>query len=310
MVLVSFGGPEGPDDVEPFLRNVTRGRDVPPARLAQVAEQYARFGGVSPLNGQCRALLSAIRRDFAVHGVALPVYWGNRNWHPYLGETLAQMRAHGITRALAFITSPYSSYSSCRQYLEEFERAAFPVVRLGPFFDHPGFVEPMAGNTARALVGTDPAARAVLFTAHSIPLSMAAGCAYRDQIAHAARLVAARAGVDSYELVWQSRSGPPHVPWLEPDIGAAITAAAGAGARDIVVVPIGFISDHMEVVHDLDLAARAVADGAGARMHRAATVGTDSRFVAMVRELAGAAIDPHAPRPYCTATCCPATIHP
>src|SRR5690606_26674487 len=234
VVLVSFGGPEGPDDVMPFLANVTRGRDVPPERLAEVAEHYQHFGGVSPINQQCRDLLAAIRADFAAHGLDLPVYWGNRNWHPMLADTVAQMRDDGVRRALAFVTSAYGGYSSCRQYLEDIAaaRAAVgpdaPVIdKLRHYYDHPGFIEPNVEALREALAKIDPTRRAttrVVFVAHSIPLSMAAaagpeGGLYEAQLQQVARLVSAAAAPDlPYDLVWQSRSGPPHVPWLEPDI--------------------------------------------------------------------------------------------
>ncbi|PWU44522.1 ferrochelatase [Micromonospora globispora] len=301
LVLVSFGGPERPEDVMPFLQNVTRGRGVPPERLAEVAEHYLHFGGVSPINQQCRELLAAIRADFAAHGVDLPVYWGNRNWDPMLADTVAQMRDDGVKRALAFVTSAYGGYSSCRQYQEDIAaaRAAVgqdaPVIdKLRQFWDHPGFVEPHADAVKAALAQLDPAKRdttRIVFTAHSVPVSAAAtagphGGRYTAQLEEAARLVHAAAAPDlPYDLVWQSRSGPPQVPWLEPDIRDHLTALAEQGVTSVVVSPIGFVSDHLEVVWDLDTEALETAKQLGLEFVRAGTPGTDPRFVAMVREL-------------------------
>ena len=303
VVLVSFGGPEGMDDVRPFLENVTRGRGVPPERLAEVVEHYRHFGGVSPINQQCRDLLAAIEADFAAHGLDLPVYWGNRNWHPMLADTVAQMRDAGVRRALAFVTSAYGGYSSCRQYLDDIAaaRAAVgdgaPVIdKLRHFADHPGFVEPHADAVRAALDTLDPARRAttrLVFTAHSIPLSMARTAGppehrgrYVTQLEETAALVAARAAPDlRWDLVWQSRSGPPQVPWLEPDVNDHLTAIAAQGVTGVVVSPIGFVSDHLEVVWDLDTEAAATAKNLGLDFARAGTPGTDPRFVAMVREL-------------------------
>ncbi|KKJ99515.1 ferrochelatase [Micromonospora sp. HK10] len=301
LVLVSFGGPERPEDVEPFLQNVTRGRGVPPERLAEVVQHYLHFGGVSPINQQCRDLLAAIRADFAGHGVDLPVYWGNRNWDPMLADTVARMRDDGVRRALAFVTSAYGGYSSCRQYQEDIAaaRAAVgpdaPVIeKLRQFWDHPGFVEPHADAVRAALAQLDPAKRdttRVVFTAHSVPTSMAAtagphGGRYTAQLAETARLVHAAAAPDlPYDLVWQSRSGPPQVPWLEPDINDHLATLAEQGVTAVVVSPIGFVSDHLEVVWDLDTEALETAKQLGLDFVRAGTPGTDPRFVAMVREL-------------------------
>ncbi|MEU5528114.1 ferrochelatase [Micromonospora chersina] len=308
LVLVSFGGPERPEDVLPFLQNVTRGRGVPPERLAEVAEHYLHFGGVSPINQQCRDLLAAIREDFAAHGVDLPVYWGNRNWDPMLADTVAQMRDDGIQRALAFVTSAYGGYSSCRQYQEDIAaaRAAVgpdaPLIeKLRQFWDHPGFVEPHADAVRAALAQLDPARRdstRLVFTAHSVPVSAAAtagphGGRYTAQLAEAARLVHAAAAPDlPYDLVWQSRSGPPQVPWLEPDVNDHLATLAGQGVTGVVVSPIGFVSDHLEVVWDLDTEALDTAKQLGLDFVRAGTPGTDPRFVAMVRELV---LERHAP---------------
>jgi ferrochelatase len=300
LLVVSFGGPEGPDDVMPFLENVLRGRNVPRERMLEVAEHYQQFGGVSPINEQNRQLIAALERELAAHGPRLPIYWGNRNWHPFLVEALEQMASDGVRRALAFVTSAYSSYSGCRQYREDIARAQqevggdaakIPVDKLRVFFNHPGFIDPMVEST-RAAIDRLPAERRadahMLFTAHSIPRGMADNCRYEGQLAEACRLVADGAGIadNRWELVYQSRSGPPHQPWLEPDVCDRIAELHAAGAlSDLVIVPIGFISDHLEVLYDLDHEARAVCDELGVRMERAATVGVHPRFVAMIREL-------------------------
>lgn len=304
LLILSFGGPEGPGDVLPFLRTVTRGRNVPDERLAVVAEQYELFGGRSPINAQCRALKAAVEVDFAANDVDLPVYWGNRNWHPFVADTVAEMAADGVTRALVFVTSAFGSYSGCRQYREDLAAAAADVGDGAPtldklrlYFNHPGFIEPMAANMVAAVdklraAGDNWSAASpvrLVFTAHSIPTSMAAGCDYEAQLRDAAQLVIASAGLDDgaegYDLVFQSRSGPPSVPWLEPDINDHLATLAQEGVERVVVVPIGFVSDHMEVLFDLDTQAAATADELGISMMRAATVGTDRRFVAMIRAL-------------------------
>jgi ferrochelatase len=301
LVLLSFGGPEKPDDVMPFLRNVVRGRGVPEERLAAVAEHYQHFGGVSPINQQCRDLLAAVRADFAAHGIGLPAYWGNRNWHPMLEDTVAEMRDAGVTRALGFATSAYGGYSSCRQYWEDIARArarvgpgAPQIDKLRQFHDHPGFVEPHADAVRHALGTLDPARRAttrLVFTAHSIPVSMAntagpTGGRYEAQLGEVAALVHAAAAADvPWDLVWQSRSGPPQVPWLEPDVNDHLAALADKGVTDVVISPIGFVSDHLEVLWDLDNEAADTASRLGLGYARAATPGTDPRFVTMVRHL-------------------------
>jgi len=303
-LLVSFGGPEGPDDVMPFLANVTRGRNVPPERLAQVAEHYYAFGGVSPINQQCRDLLAAVRADFAAGGVPLPAYWGNRNWAPCLADTVRQMAEDGVRRAVAFVTSAYSSYSSCRQYLDDIERAraaagpdAPRIDKIRRFFNHPGFVEPFAGN-ARVALATLPAEvrgdAHLVFTAHSIPLAMAETSGppgnrgrYVAELTEAARLVAERtdAGAHPWSLAYQSRSGPPSQPWLEPDVRDHLAELAKSGTQAVVVVPVGFVSDHMEVRHDLDVEAAETADALGLAFARAATPATSPRFASMITEL-------------------------
>lgn len=311
-LLVSFGGPEGPADVLPFLQNVTRGRRVPPERLAEVAEHYHHFGGVSPINEQCRALLAAIRDDFAANGVDLPVYWGNRNWHPMLADTLARMRDDGVRSALALVTSAYGSYSSCRQYLEDIAAAraavgpqAPAVAKLRHFYDHPGFIQPLADGVRDALNTVAPAPRErtrLVFVAHSIPVEMARsagpeGGLYEAQLHQTAELVAAAAAPDlEWDLVWQSRSGPPQVPWLEPDINDHLAALPERGTEAVVVSPIGFVSDHLEVLWDLDVEAAGTAERVGLRFARAATPGHDPRFVTMIRELVQERLTPGAPR--------------
>jgi ferrochelatase len=301
LLLVSFGGPEGMDDVMPFLETVTAGRGVPRDRLEEVAEHYYHFGGVSPINGQNRALLAALRADFEANDLKMPIYWGNRNWTPTLTEALTQMRDDGVRDAIAILTSAYASFSGCRQYLDAIERAraevgdhAPSVDRLRQYFNHPGFVEPMADGVRRALqeLPESLAAQAHLaFVAHSIPSVMAAaagpsGNLYTTQLSEATRLVAASVG-GSHEvtLSYCSRSGAPTTPWLEPDICHRLEAIAKDGTPAVVVVPIGFVSDHMEVGYDLDTEAAARADQLGLAFVRSATVGTDARFVAMIREL-------------------------
>lgn len=295
LLVMSFGGPEGPADVVPFLENVTRGRNVPRERLLEVAHHYERFGGVSPINGQNRTLIQALEAELQGHGPQLPIYFGNRNWHPFLIDTLRQMRSDGVKRALMFVTSAYSSYSGCRQYREDVQRAqqalgagAPQVDKLRVFYNHPGFVEPNAASL-RAALDAIPAARRsaaqVFFTAHSVPLAMAKCSAYEVQLRETSRLVAEAAGGVEWSLAYQSRSGPPHVPWLEPDILAELDRVAGAGARDVVVHPIGFISDHMEVLFDLDVEARERAHALGVNLVRVPTVGTAPAFIAMIREL-------------------------
>ncbi|MEU7694747.1 ferrochelatase [Microbispora hainanensis] len=313
LLVVSFGGPEKPDDVMPFLENVVRGRGVPRERLLEVEAHYQGFGGVSPINQQCRDLIAALDVD-------LPVYWGNRNWHPFLEDTVRQMKEDGVRKAAAFVTAAYSSYSSCRQYLDDIARAraAVPgapeIVKLRHYYDHPGFIAAMADHTRQALdrlpAGVREQARLV-FTAHSIPVSMArtagpTGGAYEAQLRRAAELVTAQVDEGrSWDLVWQSRSGPPQVPWLEPDVCDHLEALHAEGVPSAVLVPIGFVSDHMEVVYDLDVEAAATAEKLGMALTRASTAGTHPRFVSMVSELLA---EPE-PAP-CAATCCPAPVRP
>ncbi|MEV7782656.1 ferrochelatase [Kitasatospora sp. NPDC088351] len=317
LLLLSFGGPEAPEDVVPFLENVTRGRGIPKERLKEVGKHYFLFGGVSPINEQNRELLAALRKDFAEHGLDLPVYWGNRNWAPYLVDTLREIVADGHRRVAVLATSAYAGYSGCRQYRENLADAlaalaaeglpGLRVDKLRHFYNHPGFVQPMIEATLAALerlpAGARPGAR-LAFTTHSIPDTMAEtsgapddpargrpGGAYVAQHLDVARLiaeaVAERTGVTDrpWELVFQSRSGAPHIPWLEPDICDHLEAQHADGAPAVVMVPIGFVSDHMEVKYDLDTEAAAKAAELGLPVARAATVGADPRFTAAVRDL-------------------------
>ncbi len=321
LVVVSFGGPEGPEDVMPFLRNVTAGRDVPDDRLAEVAEQYLAFGGVSPLPAHDRALVDAVRVELSDHGHALDVRLGNRNWHPLLADTIAGLRDDGVERALCFATSAYSSYSGCRQYREDLERARAEVGpgapelhKLRPFHNHPGFLAPMVDGVAAALA-EHPEARLVM-TAHSIPLSMASACDYEVQLRDTSEHVAAAVGRSGdWDLVWQSRSGPPRVPWLEPDIGDHLRTLAGRGVTDVVLLPAGFVADHQEVRFDLDTQAAEIAAEVGITLTRVPTAGLDPRFVSMIRELVEERLV-GAPRRWvgelgprqdvCGVSCCPA----
>jgi ferrochelatase len=295
VVLVAYGGPEGPDDVLPFLENATRGRGIPRARLLEVAEHYHHLGGASPINAQNRALAAALQAELAARGPALPVYLGNRNWHPFLDDTIRRMRDDGARSALAIVTSAFSCYSSCRQYREDVIRAleavgdgAPRVDKLRVFFNHPDFIEANAERLRDGLArvpAPDRSEAGVVFTAHSIPVAMARRSAYEAQLLEASRLVAEAAGAHQWSLAYQSRSGPPEWPWLGPDVGDHLASLAAAGARDVVVHPIGFLSDHVEVLYDLDVEARQRAAELGLGFVRCATVGTAPRFVAMLREL-------------------------
>ncbi|MEV8100176.1 ferrochelatase [Kitasatospora sp. NPDC085879] len=350
LLLLSFGGPEGPEDVVPFLENVTRGRGIPKERLTEVGKHYFLFGGVSPINEQNRELLAALRKDFADHGLDLPVYWGNRNWAPYLVDALKEIAADGHRRVLTLATSAYAGYSGCRQYREnladalaELAREGLPALRvdkLRHFYNHPGFVGPMIDATLAALDGLPAEVRPgahLVFTTHSIPNAMAdssgapddpardtPGGAYVAQHLDVARqvaeAVAAATGADRpWELVYQSRSGAPHIPWLEPDVCDRLEELNAAGAPAVVMVPIGFVSDHMEVKYDLDTEAVAKAAELGLPVARAATVGADPRFAAAVRDLVleraaverGAAVERRAlgalgpSHDVCAAACCP-----
>jgi ferrochelatase len=312
ILIVSFGGPERTEDVIPFLENVLRGRNVPRARLLEVAEHYYHFDGRSPINQQCRDLIAALRER-----VELPIYWGNRNWHPMLSDTMGQMATDGVQRALAIATSAYSSYSGCRQYIENIEAAraavhpATPVIdKLPPFWWHEGFVAANTDRVSAALerIPADRRATArLVYTAHSIPLSMNASCRYEEQLVETARRVSARVSHEEWDLVWQSRSGPPTQPWLEPDILEHLRALAGNGVRDVVVSPLGFLSDHMEVMYDLDHEAAALCRDLGLNFVRAQTAGTHPAVIGMLAEL----IEQHqsgTDLPLCPPDCCPARV--
>lgn len=291
LLVLSFGGPEKPDDVIPFLENVLRGRNVPRERMLEVAEHYYHFGGKSPINDQNRELISSLDRLLKTEGPSLPIYWGNRNWHPLLADTMRQMRADGIRRALAFVTSAYSSYSGCRQYREDIARAqaevgdgAPHIGKLPSFHAHPRFITANADRIRAAL--TQFASKPpVAFTAHSVPLAMAATSPYVQQLRETASLVAAELELPTWSLVYQSRSGPPSQPWLEPDIADHLRALRANDIKELVIAPIGFISDHMEVLYDLDTEAADLCRELGIRMARAGTAGTHPEFVRMIRDL-------------------------
>ncbi len=301
ILIVSFGGPEGPGDVLPFLENVLRGKNVPRERMLEVVEHYQHFGGVSPINAQNRALIAALRAELDTAGVNLPIYWGNRNWHPLLADTLKQMKADGRQRAIAFFTSMFSCYSGCRQYRENIQVAQQEVgegvptvekVRKG--FNHPLFIEAQADLVRRSLAQIavpQRAATKLLFTAHSIPMSMADNSNYVQQLKEAAKLVAAAVGSESWELVFQSRSGPPQQPWLEPDVCDRLHELAASGTAAVAIIPLGFVSDHMEVLFDLDTEAKAACDKLGLGMIRVPSVGTHPLFIKLIRELIQERID-------------------
>jgi ferrochelatase len=332
LLLQSFGGPEGLDDVMPFLHNVTRGRGIPDERLAEVAEHYRHFGGVSPINGQNRALMAALERELAEHSIPLKIYWGNRNWKPYVADAVRQMRDNGVRRALVFTTSATSSYSGCRQYRDDLDQAARvagegvpELVKLRHYYDHPGFVAAQA-DAVRAALETLPGSlrnsARLVFTAHSIPVAMndasgpRANGLYRAQQQETARLVAeeVRGAGAEFDLAWQSRSGPPQVPWLEPDINDHLRDLAARGVQAVVVTPSGFVSDHVEVRWDLDEQARATAESLGLAYARSGTVGTHPAFVSAIRELIEEQLSGAPPRSLgtlgfsgfeCPAGCCP-----
>lgn len=331
VLIVSFGGPEKHADVLPFLEIVLRGKNIPRERMLEVADHYYHFDGRSPINDHTRTILALLEKELAAKGPRLPIYWGNRNWHPFLADTLRRMAGDGVRRALAFVTSAYGSYSSCRQYLEDIERARQEAGALAPavekirnYYNHPGFIEPLAEHVREALESFPAGSRQrveIVYTAHSIPSSMAVNSKYVAQLDAAARLVSERIGRQDARLVFQSRSGPPSQPWLGPDIRDYLRELAAAGrSRDVVVVPIGFLSDHIEVLFDLDTQARAVAAEAGLNMVRAATVGVHPKFIAMIRELIVERVSGATERPalgalgaepdFCDADCCPRPQRP
>ena len=312
LLVVSFGGPEGMDDVIPFLENVLRGRNVPRERMLQVAHHYELFGGVSPINQQNRDLIAALEKELERNGPRLPIYWGNRNWHPLLPDTLRQMAKDGIKNALAFVTSGYSSYSSCRQYLQNISDAqaqigpAAPrVEKLRVFYNHPLFIEANVDHIRAALNQLeDPASAHLVFTAHSIPESMASNCDYASQLAQTGALIARELQIEKWHMAYQSRSGSPMQPWLGPDVCDHLKTLHSEDVTNIVIAPIGFVSDHMEVVYDLDVEARRVTEELGMKMVRAATAGTHPSFVRMIRELVLERINNESPANICAPDCC------
>ncbi|MEH3128438.1 MAG: ferrochelatase [Mycolicibacterium neoaurum] len=299
LLLLSFGGPEGHDQVMPFLENVTRGRGIPPERLAAVAEHYHHFGGVSPINGINRALIEQIEDVLADQGRDLPVYFGNRNWEPFVEDAVTAMRDNGVRRAAVFSTSAWGGYSGCAQYQEDIARARSAVpddgngpapelVKLRQYFDHPLFVAMFAdaiADAAESLPAERRAGARLVFTAHSIPLRAANRCGqdlYERQVGYASRLVAAAAGYEDFDLVWQSRSGPPQVPWLEPDVGDHLEVLVERGVDAVIVCPIGFVADHIEVIWDLDSELAEQAEAAGVALARATTPNAQRRFAELV----------------------------
>lgn len=331
ILMVSFGGPESKEAVIPFLENVLRGRNVPRERLLAVAEHYYHFGGKSPINQHARDLIAALQTELQRQGPCLPVYWGNRNWHPLLSDTLQKMKQDGVRRALAFVTSAYSSYSGCRQYREDIARAqsevgagAPDVDKLRVFFNHPLFIEATTERVEEALRAIPAGAREnvqIVYSAHSIPVSMANSCDYVKQLEEVRRLVSAALGHHNHALVYQSRSGAPGQPWLEPDILDYLKQVKSENrASAVVLAPIGFISDHMEVLYDLDGEAKHLCESLQLPMTRAKTVGVHPKFVAMIRELILERMNPAQERRFvgtlgarsddCAADCCAAPQRP
>jgi len=331
ILFLSFGGPEKREDVIPFLENVLRGKPVPRERLLEVAEHYYHFDGISPINEQCRVLIAALRQELDAHNIDLPIYWGNRNWDPYLNETLIQMKRDGVERALAYVTSGFSCYSGCRQYreniaaaLQQPEAVGLQIDKLRVFYNHPDFIAVVSEQVREALQQFSDDTREsvhVAFTAHSIPLSMSTTSDYEKQLRESCRLVAEqlRLPASRCKLVYQSRSGRPQDPWLEPDIIDHLRESNAAGVTNIVISPIGFLSDHMEVLYDLDDEARRFCESSGIRMVRAGTPGNHPQFVSMIRKLIEERIHGtarecvgHFPANHdvCPIDCCPAPTRP
>ncbi len=332
VLFVSFGGPEGPDDVLPFLENVLRGRNVPRERMLEVAEHYHHFGGISPINGQIRALIQAVEADMQANGVDIPIYWGNRNWQPLLPDIMQTMVEDGVKNAIAFVVSGYSSYSGCRQYRENLIAAQTGLGDKAPqfgkirvFYNHPDFIAANADRMLAALQQIPVEARSqvrVAYTAHSIPESMASGCNYVVQLQETCRLVSEAVGIPAshWKLVYQSRSGRPQDPWLDPDICDHVKQLHADGVRELIIMPIGFLSDHIEVLYDLDDEAAKAASECGMHMVRAETVGTHPRFVTMVRKLIQERLSGDFPKEaigqfgpnwdICPVDCCPAPVRP
>lgn len=308
LLLLSFGGPEGPEQVMPFLENVTRGRGIPRERLESVAEHYLHFGGVSPINAINRALIDQIRAELADRGRDLPVYFGNRNWHPFAEDAVAQMKSDGVRRAAVFSTSAWGGYSGCAQYQEDIVRAraatgedAPELIKLRQYFDHPLLVEMFADAVAEAAGQLPEAVRSqarLVFTAHSIPLRAVDRCApslYPRQVAYTSALIAAAAGYPDYDVVWQSRSGPPQVPWLEPDVGDHLSVLAEQGCAAVIVCPVGFVADHIEVIWDLDSELAEQAAELGVALARATTPNAQPRFARLALDLLDEAGEGRAP---------------
>ena len=330
ILLVSFGGPEKREDVMPFLENVTRGRNIPQERLLEVAEHYYHFGGKSPINDQCRELIAALRPELDAHGIKLPIYWGNRNWDPFLADTMRQMKADGIRHALALMTSAYSSYSGCRQYREniaaaqaEIGEGAPTVDKIRAFYNHPGFINASIERVRDALAQFPESERAavrLVATAHSIPTGSAITCNYEKQLVETTRLIAEAFNLTEWDLVYQSRSGPPNQPWLEPDILSHLKQLKDLNVSNIVVMPVGFVSDHLEVLFDLDYEARELSKELGIKMVRAATVGTHPLMISALRQLIAERLLPHEIKlavgqfppnhDVCPVDCCPAPQRP
>lgn len=326
LLVMSFGGPESREEVIPFLESVLRGRNVPRGRMLEVADHYYEFGGTSPINQQNRDLIAALEDELERRGPRLPIYWGNRNWHPFVTDTVRRMAEDGVRRALAFVTSAYSSYSGCRQYREDFQKARSAVGSRAPkidkirvFYNHPGFIEANADHVRRAFEMIPETARAsspLVFSSHSIPVALAETCRYEEQFREAARLVAGAVGRREWLLAYQSRSGSPAQPWLEPDVGDLLEELHRQGREHVVVSPVGFVSDHMEVVYDLDTELKRRCSETGLEMIRAATAGTHPEYVGMIRELILERMNQSPIRRYlgehgasqdfCPVDCCPA----
>jgi protoporphyrin/coproporphyrin ferrochelatase len=315
LLVVSFGGPEKREDVIPFLENVLRGKNVPRERMLEVAEHYYHFDGRSPINQQNRALITALEADFVANGVNVPIYWGNRNWHPLLPDTLRKMQVDGVRRAAVLATSAFGSYSGCRQYRENVAAALYSgglndlsIEKLPNFSDRPEFVAVMTDRVRDAMIQV-PDVQQLIFTAHSIPMSMAESSPYVQQLKTACASVAQQAGISNWVLVYQSRSGPPTQPWLEPDICHHLRQQHAAGVDRVIICPIGFISDHMEVLYDLDTEARSLCDELGIKMARAGTAGVHPLLVSMVRDMFLNGITSPI-LAHCEPGCCPAPQRP
>ncbi|HJP15728.1 MAG TPA: ferrochelatase [Acidimicrobiales bacterium] len=297
LFLVGFGGPEGPEDVWPFLESVTAGRNIPADRLTEVADRYLSRGGISPVNERMRSILDSVQKVLEREQLDIPVFWGNRNSTPFIEEAIEEIDRQGLTEVAAWITSPYRSYSSCRQYLEQIEAGMervdgrVSVTRLRPHFDHPGCIETAADRLTEALLSLPKEKQEetrLLFSAHSLPMSDVETCSYVEEINEAARLISERVDPKnklSWEVVWQSRSGPPQVPWLVPDVCDRIGELAAEGISSIAISPVGFIVHNFEIEWDLDVEAAECADGHGMAFVRAETADSDPRFAEMIVDL-------------------------